>query len=129
MLFLVIFYCPSFLWYTGKYSIIVQESAPNIKFRPKMIEIEFSIDVQEIFFFSTLCFAQPGIKGNVFVNLLLYHIGSFKISMVDFGIKLSAYMYHISKNSFQKGVVCGSCKICFLYRVPVSHRNGCLFKI
>ena len=30
-------------------------------------------------------------KGNLFVNLLIYHIGSFKISMVDFGIKLSAY--------------------------------------
>ena len=38
MLFLVIYYCLSFLWYTGKYSIIVQESAPNIKFNLKMIE-------------------------------------------------------------------------------------------
>ena len=56
------------------------------------------------FIISTLCFAQPGIKGNSFVNLLLDHIGSFKISMVDFGIKLSAYMYHISKLSFQKGL-------------------------
>ena len=45
MLFLVIYYYLPFLWYTGKYSIIVQESAQNIKFNLKMIEIEFSIDV------------------------------------------------------------------------------------
>ena len=38
-------------------------------------------------------------------------------------------MYHISKISSQKEFMCGSCKIFGLYRVPVSHRNGCLFKI
>ena len=40
----------------------------------KWLKLNSPLMFRRSFIFSTLWFAQPGIKGNLFVNLLLYHI-------------------------------------------------------
>ena len=69
-----------------------QEGTLHTQFSLKRSKLIYPLMLRRYVLFSTSCFAQPGTKEICLLTYYLYRVGPFKISMLDLGIQLSAYM-------------------------------------